>query len=222
MDLTERVTRVIDLLSGEYADIRSELDHRTNWELLVATILSAQCTDVRVNQVTPELFARWPRPADLAAAEHGEVEKVIRPTGMFRRKASSLRAAAKILDKDHGGEVPADMDALVALPGVGRKTAKVVLGQAFGITAGVVVDTHVRRLARRLGLASEEDAERIATELESLVPRTEWTAFSMRLILHGRRVCTARSPRCDGCVLEEICPRVGVTVRTASRKAELA
>jgi len=206
----ERAARIVELLTGEYADTRSELDHRTTWELLVATILSAQCTDVRVNQVTPELFNRWPRPADLAAAEQDELEEVIRPTGMFRRKASSLRVAAKIVDENHDGEVPAEMDDLVALPGVGRKTAKVVLGQAFGITAGVVVDTHVQRVARRLGLAREKDAERIATELEALVPRAEWITFPMRLILHGRKVCTARSPHCDTCVLNEVCPRVGV------------
>jgi len=206
----QRATRIVELLAGEYPETRSELDHRTTWELLVATILSAQCTDVRVNQVTPGLFSRWPRPADLAAAEQDELEEVIRVTGMFRRKAASLRAAAKIVAEDHGGEVPANIEALVALPGVGRKTAKVVLGQAFGIPAGIVVDTHVRRLAQRLGFTDGNDPEKIAIELESFLPRSEWMTFSMRLILHGRRVCVARSPRCDGCVLEEVCPRVGV------------
>jgi len=206
----EPATRVVDLLGGEYTDVGNELDYRTTWELLVATMLSAQCTDVRVNMVTPELFARWPRPVDLADAEQNEVEEVIRSTGMFRRKASSLRAAAKSIAESHRGEVPADLEALVALPGVGRKTAKVVLGQGFGFACGVVVDTHVRRLARRLGLTSANDPEKIAAELETLVPRTEWIAFSMRLILHGRRVCTARSPSCEKCVLDEVCPRVGV------------
>ena len=210
MDPNRRAARIVELLSGEYPVTGSELVHRTTWELLVATILSAQCTDIRVNQVTPELLKRWPRPADLASAEQHEVEEVIRVTGMFRRKASSLRAAAKIVSEKHSGEVPADLEALVALPGVGRKTAKVVLGQAFGISAGVVVDTHVRRLAQRLGLTRGDDPERIATELESLIPRTEWIAFSTRLILHGRRVCVARSPRCDVCVLDGVCPRVGV------------
>jgi len=217
VDPAQRATRIVKLLSGEYPDTRSELEHRTAWELLVATILSAQCTDVRVNQVTPELFSRWPGPAGLAAASQGELEEVIRTTGMFRRKASSLRATASIVAEMYDGEVPADIEALVALPGVGLKTAKVVLGQAFGIPGGIVVDTHVRRLAKRLGLTDGEDPEKIATELESLIPRAEWTTFSMRLILHGRRVCVARSPRCDGCVLVEICPRVGVPTGGASR-----
>ncbi len=210
MEITRLAARVAELLSGEYPDTRSELDHRTTWELLVATVLSAQCTDVRVNQVTPELFERWPRPSDLMTAEQKDLEEVIRATGMFRRKASALRAAAKIVAEQHGGEVPADIDALIALPGVGRKTAKVVLAQGYGLTAGVVVDTHVRRLARRLGLTRKDDAEKIAHELEAILPRAVWATFSSRLILHGRRICTARSPRCNECVLEEVCPRVGV------------
>ena len=201
---------VAELLADEYPEAATELDYRSPWELLVATMLSAQCTDVRVNQVTPELFARWSRPEDLASASQEDVETMIRPTGMFRQKASSLRAAAGIVVSEHGGGVPADLEALVALPGVGRKTAKVVLGEGFGIAAGVTVDTHVRRLARRLGLTRLEDAEKIATELESLLPPEEWIKFSTRLILHGRRVCSARNPRCDECVLAELCPRVGV------------
>jgi endonuclease-3 len=197
---------VAELLAGEYPDAATELDYRSPWELLVATVLSAQCTDVRVNTVTPELFARWPRPEDLASASQEEVEEIIRSTGMFRQKASSLRAAAGIVVSEHGGGVPEDLDALVALPGVGRKTAKVVLGEGFGIAAGVTVDTHVRRLARRLGLTRLEDPEKIAAELEALLPQEEWIKFSTRLILHGRRVCSARSPRCDACVLAELCP----------------
>ena len=216
MDPNQRPARIVELLSGEYPGAETELVHRTTWELLVATILSAQCTDHRVNQVTPVLFSRWPSPADLAGAGQDELEEAIRATGMFRRKASSLRAAAKIVSEEHSGEVPADLDALIALPGVGRKTAKVVLGQAFGISAGVVVDTHVRRLARRLGLTRHDDPEKVAAELEGLIPRAEWTTFSMRLILHGRRVCVARSPRCDVCVLDGVCPRVGVTTRMVS------
>jgi endonuclease-3 len=216
VDPTQRTTRIVELLSGAYPDTRSELDHRTTWELLVATVLSAQCTDIRVNQVTPELFSRWPRPADLMAAEQDELEEVIRATGMFRRKASALRGAAKMVVEEHGGEVPADIENLVELPGVGRKTAKVVLGQGFGIAAGVVVDTHVRRLAQRLGLTSNEDPEKIASELEALIPEAEWTTFSTRLILHGRRVCSARSPRCEECILDEVCPRIGVATRTGS------
>ena len=214
MDPTQRTTRIVELLSGAYPDTRSELDHRTTWELLVATVLSAQCTDIRVNQVTPELFSRWPRPADLMAAEQDELEEVIRSTGMFRRKASALRGAAKMVVEEHGGEVPADIENLIELPGVGRKTAKVVLGQGFGIAAGVVVDTHVRRLAQRLGLTSNEDPEIIASELEALIPEAEWTTFSTRLILHGRRVCSTRSPHCEECILDEVCPRIGVATRT--------
>ncbi len=176
----------------------------------MATVLSAQCTDARVNQVTPVLFDRWPGPAELAAAPAEDVEAVIRPLGMFRQKTSALKKAAQAIIDRHNGEVPAEIDALVALPGVGRKTAKVVLGEGFGIPAGVTVDTHVRRLARRLGLTDLEDPEKIAAELERLLPRDEWIRFSTRLILHGRRVCSARSPRCAECVLDEVCPKVGV------------
>ena len=210
MGVKERAAEVAERLDGEYPDARCELDYRSPWELLVATMLSAQCTDVRVNRVTPDFFARWPEPAELAAAAQEDVEAVIRSTGMYRRKAASLRAAARVVAEQHGGAPPADINALVALPGVGRKTAKVVLGEGFGVAAGVTVDTHVRRLARRLGLTDLEDAEKIAAELEELLPRNQWISFSTRLILHGRRVCVARSPRCDECVLEEICPRVGV------------
>ncbi len=210
MERAQRAVRVAGILAEEYPGAECELDFRSPWELLVATMLSAQSTDVRVNLVTPELFARWPQPKDLASAPQAEVEELIRSTGMFRTKAASLRSTARAVAEDHGGSVPADMEALVSFPGVGRKTAKVVLGEAFGIAAGVTVDTHVRRLARRLGLAEAEDPEKIANELESLLPRDEWVDFSKRLILHGRRVCKARSPRCDECALEELCPRVGV------------
>jgi len=202
--------RAVEFLAREYPDARCELDFRSPWELLVATVLSAQSTDVRVNAVTPELFARWPRPADLAAASQEEVEAVIRSAGMFRNKARLLRATARVLEDEYDGEVPAEIDALVALPGVGRKTAKVVLGEGFGIAAGITVDTHVRRLARRLGLTRFEDPERIAAELEGLLPREDWIRFATRLILHGRRVCSARNPRCEDCALSEICPRVGL------------
>ena len=206
MDQATRAVTVAELLRGEYPDASTELDYGSPWELLVATVLSAQCTDVRVNKVTPGLFDRWPGPEDLVSASQADVEETIRSTGMFRQKASSLRAAAAIVASQHGGEVPADLDSLLALPGVGRKTAKVVLGVGFGIAAGVTVDTHVRRLARRLGLTNLEDPEKIATGLESLLPQEEWVIFSTRLILHGRRVCSARSPRCDECVLAEVCP----------------
>jgi len=205
-----RAQRVVELLARGYPDARCELDFRTEWQLLVATVLSAQCTDARVNQVTPVLFDRWPGPAELAAAPAEEVEAVIRPLGMFRQKTSALKKAAQAIIDRHNGEVPAEIDALVALPGVGRKTAKVVLGEGLGIPAGVTVDTHVRRLARRLGLTDLEDPEKIAAELERLLPRDEWIRFSTRLILHGRRVCSARSPRCAECVLGGVCPKVGV------------
>jgi len=205
-----RVERVVELLARGYPDARCELDFRTEWQLLVATVLSAQCTDARVNQVTPVLFDRWPGPAELASAPAEDVEAVIRPLGMFRQKTSALKKAAQAIIDRHNGEVPAEIDALVALPGVGRKTAKVVLGEGFGIPAGVTVDTHVRRLARRLGLTDLEDPEKIAAELERLLPRDEWIRFSTRLILHGRRVCSARSPRCAECILGGACPKVGV------------
>ena len=201
---------MVEILADEYPDASCELDYRSEWELLVATVLSAQCTDVRVNKVTPGLFERWPGPEELAGAKREDLESVIRSTGMFRQKAASLTGAAQMIVDLHGGEVPADLEQLVALPGVGRKTAKVVLGEGFGIAAGVTVDTHVRRLSRRLGLTRLEDAEKIATELEELVPRDQWIKFSTRLILHGRRVCGARSPRCESCALSEICPRIGL------------
>jgi endonuclease-3 len=210
VELATHAATIAGLLTGEYLDAAIELDYGSPWQLVVATVLSAQCTDVRVNKVTPDLFARWPRPEDLALAAQEEVESVIRSTGMFRQKAASLRTAAGIVASDHGGDVPKNLDDLVALPGVGRKTAKVVLGEAFGIAAGVTVDTHVRRLARRLGLTRLEDPEKIAAELESLLPQEEWIKYSTRLILHGRRVCSARSPRCEECVLAEVCPKVGV------------
>jgi len=209
-DAAKRAKRVVELLTAEYPDASCELDFRSPWELLVATVLSAQSTDVRVNKVTPAFFDRWPGPRDLAEAPLEDVEQMIRSVGMFRQKAAALRRTATMVLERHGGEVPAEMEALTELPGVGRKTAKVVLGEGFGIAAGVTVDTHVRRLARRLGLTVLEDPEKIAAELEDLVPKDEWIRFSTRLILHGRRVCSARAPRCGECVLEEICPKVGV------------
>lgn len=210
MKRTERTAAVVELLANEYPDARCELDFDGPWQLLVATVLSAQCTDQRVNQVTPSLFRRWPSPRDLAAAELGELEDVIRPTGFFRNKARSLREAARTLIADHRGQIPEDLEQLVRLPGVGRKTAKVVLGEAFGVAAGITVDTHVRRVARRLGLTRANDPEKIAAELEGMIPRDQWIRFSMRMILHGRRVCSARKPSCHECALEQVCPRIGV------------
>lgn len=176
----------------------------------MATILSAQCTDVRVNLVTPALFARFPDPAGLAEADSDEVEGLIHSTGFFRAKAKNLRAMAAKLVASHGGEVPDDLDALTALPGVGRKTANVVLGNAFHVASGVVVDTHVKRLAHRLGLTGSRDPVVIERELNAIVPRQHWVNLSHRLIEHGRKVCRARKPRCSACELAKICPRIGV------------
>ena len=206
----ERAEAVVDLLAAEYPDASCELDYNNAWELLVATVLSAQCTDARVNLVTPHLFGRWPGPEDLADAELGEIEAVIRSTGFFRNKARALRGAARQLIADYRGTVPDDLEGLVALPGVGRKTAKVVLGEAFGIPAGVTVDTHVKRLSRRIGLSTNSDPEKIAADLERIVPTSHWIELSLRLILHGRRVCTARTPRCGDCVLASVCRQIGV------------
>jgi endonuclease-3 len=192
-------------LAGEYPDAVCELDHDDPYQLLAATILSAQCTDARVNQVTPELFARYPTPADLAEADPEELEGIIRSTGFFRAKARSLMGMAAALTERHGGEVPGRMADLTALPGVGRKTANVVRSVALGLP-GLPVDTHVLRLSRRLGLTEETDPVKVELELNPMVPAAERGEFSLRLILHGRRVCAARTPRCDRCVLADFCP----------------
>lgn len=204
------MTAVVALLAAEYPQAVCELDYRTPWELLVATVLSAQCTDERVNRVTPEVFRRWPSPADLASAPQAAVEGVIRTAGLHRLKAKNLRETARRLADDYGGQVPRDLEILVGFPGVGRKTAKVVLGEAFGIAAGVAVDTHVRRLAGRIGLSSSGTPEGVARDLEALAPREEWIDLSKRLVLHGRRVCRARSPGCNGCALTAVCARLGL------------
>jgi len=201
---------VVSKLAEAYPAAVCELDYRNPWELLVATVLSAQCTDERVNRVTPEVFARWPGPAELARAAQGELEDVIRSVGLHRSKARNLRETARRVAEDHDGEVPRDLDTLVALPGVGRKTAKVVLGEAFGIAAGIAVDTHVKRLARRIGLSTATDPERVAGDLEAVIRREHWVDFSKRLILHGRRVCSPRRPACETCVLVPFCERIGV------------
>ncbi len=197
-------------LAAAYPDAGCELDFANPFELLVATILSAQCTDARVNTVTPALFARFPDARALGAAAPEELEALIRSTGFFHNKAKSLLGMARAVVERHGGEVPAAMDALTSLPGVGRKTANVVLGTAFGVATGVVVDTHVARLARRLGLTAEDEPEKIERDLMGLFPASGWVALGHRLILHGRRVCHARTPACDGCPLAPLCPRVGV------------
>jgi endonuclease-3 len=202
------VTRkpTLDRLLARYPEAHCALDFRDAFELLCATILSAQCTDKRVNMVTPSLFARYPNAGALAAARPEEVEEIIKSTGFFRSKAKSLIGMASALVEYHGGEVPADMDALVVLPGVGRKTANVILGNAFGRNDGIVVDTHVTRLSNRLGLTTDTDAVKIEHALLPLFPQERWTILSHLLIDHGRQVCDARKPRCGECVLADVCP----------------
>jgi endonuclease-3 len=182
-----------------------ELDHRNAFELTIATILSAQTTDKMVNSITPELFSRHPTAADLAAADPADVERIIKPTGFFRNKTRSIIACARALVERFGGEVPPRMEDLVTLPGIGRKTANVILGVAFDIP-GFAVDTHVTRLTNRLGLVATRDPEKIEALVTRMVPPEEWTGLSLRLILHGRRVCDARRPRCEECVLNDFCP----------------
>ena len=202
--------RVVKALKELYPDAECALDHDGPFQLLAATILSAQCTDVRVNLVTPRLFARFPDARSLAEADRAEVEELIRSTGFFRAKAKNLQAMAARLVQEHGGEVPRDLDLLTACAGVGRKTANVVLGTAYGLATGVVVDTHVKRLAGRLGLTTRKTPEQIEADLMALVPRSEWVDLSHRLIHHGRKLCLARKPRCSQCPLEPICPKIGV------------
>ena len=197
---------VYDALAGLYPTAHCELDFRDAYELTVATILSAQCTDKRVNMVTPAVFAAWPNAAALADASQESVEELVKTTGFFRAKAKSLIGMAKAVVANHGGEIPASMDALTALPGVGRKTANVVLGNAFSINEGVVVDTHVGRLAVRLGLTRETDPVKVEAALMPLFSQESWTLLSHLLIWHGRQVCDARSPRCGSCTLRVRCP----------------
>jgi endonuclease-3 len=189
-----------------YPEATCSLDWRTPYELLVATMLSAQCTDERVNKVTPALFDRFPDAAAAAAVEPEEVEPYVRSTGFFHNKARSIVGASRLLMERHGGEVPASMEELLELPGVARKTANVVLAHAFGINAGVTVDTHVRRLSQRLGLTRQRDPRRIEPDLMKLVPQPEWENLSIRLIFHGRAVCTARKPACGSCPIGDLCP----------------
>jgi endonuclease III len=197
---------VIARLKSEYPDAGTELDWTNPLELLVATMLSAQTTDVQVNRVSQSLFAKYRTAEDYAGADPDELEEDIRPTGFYRNKARSLRNMAGALVEEHEGEVPRTMQELVALPGVGRKTANVVLGNAFGVDEGIVVDTHVRRVSGRLGLTQNRDPAKIEQDLIKVVPEQDWTVFSHLLILHGRRTCKARKPDCPNCVLNDICP----------------
>lgn len=197
---------VVARLKAEFPDARTELDWKNPLELLVATMLSAQTTDVQVNKVTENLFAKYRTAEDYAHADPTDLEEDIRPTGFYRNKARSLQGMASALVEEHGGEVPNTMQELVALPGVGRKTANVVLGNAFGVDEGIVVDTHVRRVSGRLGLTENKDPVKIERDLMKVVPEGDWTVFSHLLILHGRRTCKARKPDCPNCILNDICP----------------
>jgi len=201
-----RAAAIVKRLAKEYPDATTALDHVDAYQLLVATILSAQCTDERVNQVTKVLFDRAPDAVRLHAMPVEEVETIIRSTGFYRNKAKSLKGTAKMLVETFDGRVPESMDALLRLPGVARKTANVVLGSAFGKAVGVVVDTHVRRVSGRLGLTEQQNPVKIEADLMDLLPRQEWIVFSHRLVWHGRRICKARKPRCDDCILADLCP----------------
>jgi endonuclease-3 len=205
-----RVAEIVARLHREDPQPRIALDFTSPFQLLVATILAAQCTDERVNMVTPALFRRYPTPRDFAAADLAELEVLVKSTGFFRNKAKAVRNLGQALAAEHGGEVPARMEALVELPGVGRKTANVILGNAFGLNEGVVVDTHVQRLSRRLGLTQEDDPVKIEVDLMAVVPREQWTLFALLLIDHGRKTCKARKPECGRCPIADLCPSAEV------------
>jgi endonuclease-3 len=204
-----RAPELLERLGALYPHATCSLDWRTPYELLVATMLSAQCTDARVNMVTPALFERFPDAAAAAAVEPAEVEPYVQSTGFFRNKAKAIVGSSRLLMEHHGGEVPRTMEELLVLPGVARKTASVVLAWCFGINAGVTVDTHVSRLAQRLKLSRHSEPRRIEPDLMKLVPQAHWQDLSIRLIFHGRAVCTARSPRCGSCPIADLCPMGG-------------
>ena len=206
-----RAAAILERLKARHPDAHCELVHRDAYELLAATILSAQCTDVRVNMVTPALFARYPDARTLAGATPADVEEIIRSTGFFRNKTRNLIGMAQAVVAHHDGRIPATMDELRVLPGVGRKTANVVLGNAFGLNEGVTVDTHVGRIARLLKLTKHDDPEKVEQDLMGLFPRADWALLSHLLIFHGRRTCIARRPRCGDCVLHDLCPSAQVT-----------
>jgi endonuclease III len=209
-DPKKLASQVAQLLKKHYPDAKCSLNFRTPLELLVATILSAQCTDERVNLVTKELFCKYPDAAAYAKAPPKELEKDIQSTGFFHNKTKSIQGCCKTLLEEYKGQVPQDLSKLVELPGVGRKTANVVLGTAFGITSGVVVDTHVSRISQRLGLTKEKDPEKIEKDLMAQFPKKNWILLSHQMIFHGRKICVARKPKCKECPLTEICPKIGV------------
>jgi endonuclease III len=206
LDLKTRVRTVIRLLKRAYPDAKCSLNHSNAFELLIATILSAQCTDARVNIVTQDLFRKYRKPEDYLKVSTRELQQDIRTTGFFRNKTTSIQGTARALTEQYGGVVPQTMDELLELPGVARKTANVVLGNAFGIKAGVVVDTHVTRLSHRLGFSDQKTAEKIEQDLIPIVPKKEWVIFPHLMIAHGRAICKARSPLCEECVVEKLCP----------------
>jgi endonuclease-3 len=214
-ELKQRTRKIINALKRAYPDAKCALNHSNAFELLIATILSAQCTDARVNIVTADLFRKYRKPEDYLKVSPTTLQKEIRTTGFFRNKAKSIQGTAKVLTEKYGGRVPETMDEMLELPGVARKTANVVLGNAFGVFSGVVVDTHVTRLSRRLGLTKEKQAEKIEKDLIELVPKKDWVIFPHLLIFHGRNICKARNPLCDQCVVEKYCPssflKTGVT-----------
>ncbi|MGI8427658.1 MAG: endonuclease III [Pyrinomonadaceae bacterium] len=205
-ELKQRVRKIIRLLKRAYPDAKCSLNHSNAFELLIATILSAQCTDARVNIVTQDLFRKYRQPEDYLKVSDKELQQDIRTTGFFRNKTKSIQGTAKALTEAYGGVVPSTMDQLLELPGVARKTANVVLGNAFGIRAGVVVDTHVTRLSRRLGLTEQKSPEKIEQDLIAIVPKKDWVIFPHLFIAHGRAICKARNPLCAECVVEKVCP----------------
>ncbi|MGE5259127.1 MAG: endonuclease III [Hyphomicrobiales bacterium] len=213
--LAERAKAIREILNSIYPQVKPQLLYRNPFELLVATILSAQCTDQQVNRVTPVLFKRMRDPQDFVRTPVAEIERLVRPTGFYRNKARNIKACCQALVEKHGGRVPRTLEDLVQLPGVGRKTANVVLGAAFG-TPGIVVDTHVGRIAGRLALTRHRDPKRIELDLMRLIPRNEWSDFSLRLIFFGRETCTARKPRCPVCPIEQLCPYPDKTPKIAS------
>ncbi len=205
-DRKARLRKITRQLKAAYPDAKCTLNHANAFELLIATILSAQCTDERVNIVTADLFRKYRKPEDYLQVSPSELQNDIRTTGFFRNKAKSIQGTAKMLTEQYGGRVPNTIGELLELPGVARKTANVVLGNAFGVSSGIVVDTHVTRLARRLGLTDEQQAEKIERDLVEIVPRKDWVVFSHLLIAHGRKICKARNPLCAQCIIEKLCP----------------
>lgn len=202
----ERIKKIIEILRENYPNSRTALNYKNPLQLLVATILSAQCTDVKVNQVTPSLFEKYPTAADLARADREELEKIIRPTGFYRNKAKSIKQAAAVIEKDFSGKIPDTMEELITLPGVARKTANIILSSVFRKAEGIAVDTHVKRLAGRLGLSHEKNPDKIEKDLMKLIPREDWLDFNYMLVNHGRKICQAKKPKCSQCVLRQLCP----------------